>query len=70
MKVHRLIEILKMIEKNCLMASLDIQVAYYPIPVDESSQKYLKFIWKEQLYQLCVLPKIDSHYAPDGLQSY
>ena len=45
-----------MIEKNCFMASLDIKVAYYLIPVDETSQKYLKRIWKEQLYQFCVLP--------------
>ena len=37
------------------MASLDIKDGYYTIPVDESSQKYLKFIWKEQLYQFCVL---------------
>ena len=29
---------------------------YYSIRVDESSQKYLKFIWKELLYQFCVLP--------------
>ena len=43
-------EILKMVEKNCFMASSDVKDAYYSIPVDESSQKYLKFIWKEQLY--------------------
>ena len=29
---------------------------YYSIRVDESLQKYLKFIWKELLYQFCVLP--------------
>ena len=45
-----------MVEKNCFMASLDIKDDYYSIPVDESSQKYLKFIWKEQLYHFCVLP--------------
>ena len=54
--MHGLKEILKMVEKNCFMASLDIKDAYYSIPVDESSRKYLKFIWKEQLYQSCVLP--------------
>ena len=55
-KMHSLKEILKMIAKNCFMASLDVKDAYYSIPVDESSQKYLKFIWKEQLHQFCVLP--------------
>ena len=38
------------------MSSLDIKDAYYLNPVHESSQKYLKFIWKEQLYQFYVLP--------------
>ena len=37
------------------MASLDIKDGYYTIPVDQSSQKYLIFIWKEQLYQFCVV---------------
>ena len=55
-KIHGLKEILKMVEKNCFMASLVIKDAYYLIPVDESSQKYLKLTWKEQLYQFCVLP--------------
>ena len=45
-----------MVEKICFMASLDIKDAYYSIPVDESSQKYLKFLWKVQLYQFCVRP--------------
>ena len=37
------------------MASSDIKDACYSIPIDESSQKYLKSIWKEQFYQFCVL---------------
>ena len=45
--MHGLKEILKMVEKNCFMAFLDIKDAYYSIPVAESSQKYLKFIWKK-----------------------
>ena len=31
--MHGLKEILKMVEKNCFMASLDIKDAYYSIPV-------------------------------------
>ena len=38
----------------CRQAFWDL--LYYSIPVDESSQKYLKFISKEQPYQFCVLP--------------
>ena len=42
-KMHNLKWILKMVEKNCSMASLNIKDAYYSIPGDVSSQKYLKF---------------------------
>ena len=38
------------------MVALDIKDAYYSIPVEESFQKYLKFVWKGILYQFCVLP--------------
>ena len=37
-------EILKLVERNCYMAALDIKDMYYSIPVEESFQKYLKFI--------------------------
>ena len=55
-KMHGLKEILKLVERNCYMAALDIKDAYYSIPVEESFQKYLKFVWKGMLYQFCVLP--------------
>ena len=45
-----------MVENNFFIASLDIKNCCYSILVDESSQKHLKFIWKEQLFQFCVLP--------------
>ena len=38
-KMHDLKEIVKMVEKNCFMVSLDIKDVYYSIRVDESSQK-------------------------------
>ena len=45
-----------MVENNFFTASLDIKNSCYSILVDKSSQKYLKFICKEQLFQFCVLP--------------
>ena len=54
-KMHGLKEILKLVERNCYMAALDIKDAYYSIPVEEGFQKYLKFVWKEILCQFCVL---------------
>ena len=50
-KMHSLNEILKSVEKNCYMAALDKKDAYYSIPIEESFEKYLKFVWKGILYQ-------------------
>ena len=61
-KMHGLKEILKMVEKKCFVTSLDIKDANYSALVDESSQKHVKFIWKEQLHQFCVLPNGLSPY--------
>ena len=54
--MHCLKGILKLVERNCYMAALDLKDAYYSIPVEESFQKCLKFVWKGILYQFCVLP--------------
>ena len=53
--MHGLKEILKLPEKNCYMAALDIKDVYYSIPVEEGFQNYLKFVWK-RIYEFCVLP--------------
>ena len=37
------------------MASVDLQDAYYSVPVDESYQKYLKLSWKGELFQFTCL---------------
>ena len=54
-KMQDLKEILKLVERNCYRAALDIKDVYYSIPVEESFQKYLKFVWKGILYQFCLL---------------
>ena len=54
-KMHSLQEILKLVTPLCKVSSLDIKNAYYSISVDESLRKYLKFCWKDELYQFCVL---------------
>ena len=64
-KMHGLKEILKLVERNCYMAALDIKDAYYSLPVDESFQKYLIFVWKGTLYRFCVL-----HHVLGGLQKF
>ena len=38
------------------MTSIDLKDAYYSIPVALEHQKYLKFIWRDQLYAFTSLP--------------
>ena len=38
------------------MTSIDLKDAYYSIPIAEEHQKYLKFIWRNQLYAFTSLP--------------
>ena len=55
-KMHGIPEITRLVSRNCFMAVIDIKDAYYSVPVDIESQKYLKFSWGDHLYQFCVLP--------------
>jgi hypothetical protein len=38
------------------MSSIDLKDAYYSIPIATEHQKYLKFMWKDQLYCFTCLP--------------
>ena len=38
------------------MSSIDLTDAYYYIPIAPEHQKYLKFMWRGQLYQFTCLP--------------
>ncbi len=47
---------LKLISRNCYMASLDIKDAYYCVPVHPHYRKYLRFEWDGKVYQFTCLP--------------
>lgn len=55
-KMDTLHSILKLVERNCFMASLDLKDAYYSVAVNRSDRKYLRFIWQGILYQFTCLP--------------
>jgi len=38
------------------MATIDLKDAYYSVPVNVNHRKYLRFIWKNQLFQYTCLP--------------
>lgn len=41
--------------QGCYMASVDTRDAYYTVPVALEHQKYLKFTWRDKLYQYTCL---------------
>lgn len=45
-----------LMSKNCFMASIDLQDAYYSIQVAHEFQKYLKFRWNGRLYKFRAMP--------------
>lgn len=42
--------------RNCFMSVVDQSDAYHAIPIHESQQKYLKFIWRSTLYKFTCVP--------------
>jgi len=55
-KMENLFSVLKLMEKNCFMASIDLKDAYYSVNIHESYRKYLRFLWNDRLYQFTCLP--------------
>lgn len=47
-KMDTLKTIVKLVEKDCFIASID---AYYSVPIAASDTKYLRFSWRGQFYQ-------------------
>ena len=45
-----------LITENCFMASIDWKDAYYTVPIAASDRKYLKFRWRNNIYQFTALP--------------
>lgn len=50
--IHTCIQLMK---PHYFMGSVDLQNAYYSIPVHPAHQKYLKFAWQGKLYQFTCL---------------
>ena len=47
---------IQLMKKNCYMASIDLTDAYYTVPVAVEHRKYLRFIWRNRLFQYTCLP--------------
>ena len=48
--------VIKLMTRNCFMATLDLEDAYLTVPVRQNSRKYLRFVFQGNLYQFRALP--------------
>ena len=55
-KQENLGQILQSIGRNFYFTSLDLSDAYFSIPIHKEHRKYLKFFWRNNLYEFCALP--------------
>ena len=55
-KMHLLNTALEMMRPRCWMGSVDLKDAYYSVPVKDSYRKFLRFRWRDRLYQFTALP--------------
>lgn len=53
--------------QGCFMASVDIRDAYYTVPIATEHQKYLKFMWRDKLYQYSYLSTKWAGISPKNL---
>ena len=52
---------ISLIRKDMFMASLDIRHAYYSVRIAEEDQIYLRFVWRQRIYQFTCCPNGISH---------
>ncbi|PFX19912.1 Pro-Pol polyprotein [Stylophora pistillata] len=55
-KMDSLKTVTELMTQGCFMASVDIRDPYYTVPIAIEHQKYLKFMWRDKLYQHTCLP--------------
>lgn len=55
-KMDSIHTILKLITKDCWMASIDLKDAYYSVRIYPEHQRFLKFSYKGQLFKFTVFP--------------
>ena len=56
-KMDNLYSVLPMISQGCWFASLDLMNAYLTVPVRMEDRKWLRFLWKDKLYQYTCMPQ-------------
>lgn len=47
---------MELIYPGCIFTSIDLRDAYYSVSVSQPDRIFLRFTWRDQLYQFCALP--------------
>lgn len=55
-KMDTLETAIRLMRPSCFMTSIDLKDAYYSIPIAPGHYKYLKFVWRDQLFAFTCLP--------------
>lgn len=46
----------KLISRGSYMTTLDLQDAYFLVPIHKSNRKFLRFVWKDWIFEFQCLP--------------
>ena len=55
-KIDTIASAIEMVTPGCFMASIDLKDAYYSVSIANQDRKYLKFSWRNNLYQFTCFP--------------
>lgn len=55
-KMDTIATAIEMVTPGCFMASIDLKDAYYSVAIANEDRKYLKFSWRDNLYQFTCFP--------------
>ena len=55
-KMDTLESVIQLVNPGCFMASIDLKDAYYTISIAIEHRKYLRFLWRDKMFQFTCLP--------------
>ena len=55
-KMNTIKDVMKMLSRNMVMASIDLTEAYFHLPIFHDHISFLRYMWEEKMYEYCALP--------------
>lgn len=56
-KMETLKSVLTLVKPGCFFSTVDLKDAYFSVRISPKSRKFLKFLWRHQLFQFTCLPQ-------------